>query len=91
MLCLVVCSAIGELCKCLKHMHEYSGTLWEMDKPTDSLNHGFTSAAAVILVKALTGYKGLQDGIPVFGQAVTKEYGITVSFEYENYRKKISI
>ena len=82
---------IEELQKCLHHMYEYSGTLWEKDLPTDSLNHGFTSAAAVILVRALTGYKGLQDGIPVFGQAVTKEYGITVSFEYENYKKEISI
>ena len=82
---------IEELQKCLHHMYEYSGTLWEKDEPTDSLNHGFTSAAAVILVKALTGYKGLQDGIPVFGQAVTKEYGITVSFEYESYKKEISI
>lgn len=81
---------IEELCKCLRHMYEYSGTLWEMDKPTDSLNHGFTSAAAVILIRALTGYKTLENGKPVFGRAAKKNYGVEVSFQYDSYAKKIA-
>lgn len=82
---------VEELHKCLKHMYAYSGTLWEKDAPTDSLSHGFTSAAAVILVKALTGYKGLKDGIPVFGQGAKKKYGAEIIFRYGVYEKSFSV
>lgn len=82
---------VEELHKCLKHMYAYSGTLWEMDLPTDSLCHGFTSAAGVILVKALTGYKGLKDGKPVFGQGAKKKYGVEVDFRYGEYEKIVSV
>ena len=35
------------------HMAELTGTLWEYDKPSHSLNHGFTSFVAAIIKKCI--------------------------------------
>ncbi len=59
-------------------MAEYSGTLWEKVRPTDSLDHGFASCAAVILVRALTGYKGHVNGKAVYGKKAKEDYGVKV-------------
>lgn len=59
-------------------MAEYSGTLWEKVRPTDSLDHGFASCAAVILVRALTGYKGHVNGKAVYGEKAKEDYGVKV-------------
>ncbi len=40
------------------YMAQATGTLWEKDDPYASLNHGFASYAANLLVDYLTGYRG---------------------------------
>jgi alpha-L-rhamnosidase len=35
------------------HMAELTGTLWEYDKPSHSLNHGFTSFVAAIIKRCI--------------------------------------
>lgn len=82
---------VKELVKCMKHMYDTTGTLWEKDAPTNSLSHGFTSIAAVLLVGALTGYKGLSGGIPVFGEGAKEKYGVEVTFCYKQFKKKVSV
>ena len=76
---------IGECDRAIKEcvlrfasMAEYSGTLWEKVRPTDSLDHGFASCAAVILVRALTGYKGHVNGKAVYGEKAKEDYGVKV-------------
>ncbi len=60
-----LCS-LGEYERVIKECEDYfyamaekTGTLWEHDGPTASCNHGFASAAAVILAKCLEGKKGV--------------------------------
>ena len=66
-------------------MAEQNGTLWEMDVDhCISLNHGYNSYAAVMIVKALTG---LQHWIPAERKLVIKpkkpvmEYKVTINTE----------
>ena len=65
-------------------MAEKTGTLWEHDRPSASCNHGFTSVAAVLLLKCALGYKTVIDGKPVFDKDFKKQndYDISVSFDY---------
>ncbi|MBQ2712751.1 MAG: hypothetical protein IJF71_05165 [Clostridia bacterium] len=46
-------------------MAQQTGTLWEHDQPEASCNHGFASAAAVLLYRAVFGYYGFtaEDGV----------------------------
>lgn len=46
---------IDELKEFYYPMAEETGTLWEHEMPSASLNHGFSSCAGVLVVKALTG------------------------------------
>lgn len=59
---------IGEVDRFLKESVEYfsymverTGTLWEMVTPNASCNHGFASVIAVLLLKALAGYKTVKN------------------------------
>ena len=59
---------IGEVDRFLKESVEYfsymverTGTLWEMVTPNASCNHGFASVIAVLLLKALSGYKTVKN------------------------------
>ncbi len=72
--------AIKESIKCFKEKAEYSGTLWENEKPTDSLDHGFASCAAVILVRALTGFRRYENGKAVCEKKAEENYGVKVIF-----------
>lgn len=82
---------IGEydrvITECLEYfakMEERTGTLWELDSPTASCNHGFTSVAAEILLRCAKGFVGVKDGKPVFDPEfkAQKDYGIEVEFNY---------
>lgn len=48
---------IKEIIICFSSMADITGTLWELDRPTASCNHGFASSVAVIMMKSLFGYK----------------------------------
>ena len=65
-------------------MANLTGTLWEHDRPTASCNHGFTSVAAVILLRCLIGYKTVRDGVPVLidGFCAPAGYSAEVEFDY---------
>ena len=75
---------INESLKYFAAMAEKTGTLWEHDRPSASCNHGFTSVAAVLLLKCALGYKTVIDGKPVFDKDFKKQnsYDISVSFDY---------
>ncbi len=47
-------------------MAEHYETLWEMVGPYASCNHGIASYAAYLTVRALTGFKGFENGLPIF-------------------------
>ncbi len=66
------------------NMAEKTGTLWEKDSSTASCNHGFASVAAVLMLRCLTGYRTVADGVPVFDKnfVATKDYGVKVTFSY---------
>lgn len=54
-------SKIAEECEdYFYYMAEATGTLWEKNDPCASLNHGFASYVANLLVDYLTGYRGRQ-------------------------------
>ena len=68
-------------------MAEETGTLWENLDTSASCNHGFASAACVFLLRSLTGYCGVKNGVACFEEGfkgAQKNYGVTVRFEYEN-------
>ncbi len=63
----------GEYSRVLNEMLEYfatmaerTGTLWEHDRPNASCNHGFTSVAAVLMLRCTVGYQTVKDGKPIF-------------------------
>lgn len=43
------------------HMAEQTNTLWEHDSTIASLNHGLSSVAGVLIIKALTGIIDIND------------------------------
>ena len=61
-----------------------TGTLWEHDRPTASCNHGFTSVAAVILLRCTVGYTTVRDGKAVLrdGFQAPDGYKVEVKFNY---------
>ncbi|MBQ2714544.1 MAG: hypothetical protein IJF76_02815 [Clostridia bacterium] len=82
---------IGEsdrvITECLEYfakMEEKTGTLWELDSPTASCNHGFTSVAAEILLRCSKGFVGVKDGKPVFDPnfQAKEDYGVEFEFNY---------
>ncbi len=52
-------------------MAQVTGTLWEKDNLYASLNHGFASYAANLLVDYLTGYRGRQGKKLLFTKPAT--------------------
>lgn len=59
-------------------MSQKTGTLWEHDLAKASCNHGFASAVAVILLRALLGYEGVEDGKLLIKRNRDKDGKITV-------------
>ena len=64
---------IGEYDRVLTERTEYfyamakeTGTLWEYDSTEASCNHGFTSVAAVIILRCALGYLTIRNGKPIF-------------------------
>ena len=47
---------VEEVKKCFSVMADTTGTLWELDRPTASCNHGFASSVSVIMMASLFGY-----------------------------------
>lgn len=69
----------GEIEKALREtkqiysvMAESTGTLWEKVAPSASCNHGIAGYSAYIIVAALTGYRGYENGKPVFSDNYAK-------------------
>lgn len=63
-------------------MSQKTGTLWEHYSPTASCNHGFASVAAVILLCALVGYKGVKNGTPIIEKTTNEDFSVCVAFNY---------
>ena len=61
-----------------------TGTLWEHDKVGIgvSCNHGFASVAAVLFIRALTGYLTTENGKPVFDESfcLDRKFGAKITF-----------
>lgn len=47
-------------------MAEKTNTLWEHDRPKASCNHGIAAFAGVCVIKAITGYQGVKNGVAIF-------------------------
>ena len=47
---------VDEVKKCFSVMADTTGTLWELNRPTASCNHGFASSVSVIMMASLFGY-----------------------------------
>ena len=69
----------GEIEKAIKEtkqiysvMAESTGTLWEKVAPSASCNHGIAGYSAYIIVSALTGYCGYENGKPIFSDHYAK-------------------
>ncbi len=85
MLCLL---KLGENQKLLNEIKELYGsmarktlTLWEHDKPIASLNHGLSSVAGALIIKALTGIEEINERdktIMLFGEGLDMEYNISI-------------
>ena len=54
-------------------MADLTGTLWEMDSVFGSLNHGFASFAANLLVDFMTGFQGVAGKKILFSSPCTEE------------------
>lgn len=83
---------IGEYGRVLDECTDYfakmaaeTGTLWEHDRPTASCNHGFTSVAAVILLRCAVGYVTVKDGEAVLRPDFRAPSGTELSVKF-NYR-----
>ena len=48
---------IEEVKNCFSIMADTTGTLWELNRPTASCNHGFASSVLVVITASLFGYK----------------------------------
>ena len=61
-----------------------TGTLWEHDKVGIgvSCNHGFASVAAVLFIRALTGYLTTENGKPMFDEnfCLERKFGAKITF-----------
>ena len=75
---------ISECLEYFAKMEQKTGTLWELDSPTASCCHGFTSVAAEILLRCVKGFVGVKDGKPVFDPNFKpqKDYGVEFEFNY---------
>ena len=60
--------ALNETKKIYSVMAESTGTLWEKVAPSASCNHGIAGYSAYVIVAALTGYRGYENGKPVFSE-----------------------
>lgn len=80
---------INESLEYFSQMAEKTGTLWENDQATCSCNHGFASVAAVLLLRALTGYVTTENGVPTFGDKIhlLKKYNSTITFVCDDGRE----
>lgn len=67
-------------------MAERTGTLWEHDSPHDSLNHGFASIAANILLDCYCGFGGFdaESGEPVLSEPVADSFSLIAPNEGES-------
>ena len=75
---------ITECLEYFKKMEERTGTLWELDSPTASCCHGFTSVAAEILLRCAIGYKTVKGGKMILDPDFKpqKDYGVKVKYKY---------
>lgn len=75
---------ITECLEYFKKMEERTGTLWELDSPTASCCHGFTSVAAEILLRCAIGYKTVKGGKMILDKDFKpqKDYGVKVKYKY---------
>ncbi len=68
-----------EITDYFKNMVKETGTLWEHDSPKASCNHGFASVVAHLILKCISGYKGVENGNPVFTDLEkAKTYGVEI-------------
>ena len=68
-----------EITDYFKNMVKETGTLWEHDSPKASCNHGFASVVAHLILKCISGYKGVENGKPVFTDLEkAKTYGVEI-------------
>jgi hypothetical protein len=83
---------IRECFSYFSEMAEKTGTLWEMNSPTSSCNHGFASVAAVLLLRCTCGYLTVENDVPVFMKdfSTTEKYGVKANFSYgdKSYEKE---
>ena len=75
---------ITECLEYFKKMEERTGTLWELDSPTASCCHGFTSVAAELLLRCAIGYKTVKGGKMILDENFKpqKDYGVKVKYKY---------
>ncbi len=75
--------AIREVKEYFNHMANTSGTLWEHDSISGSLNHGFASFAGVVIIKSMLGIREID----------TKKKRIIVDFNniYHSASGKIGV
>ena len=60
--------ALNETKRIYSVMAESTGTLWEKVAPSASCNHGIAGYSAYVIVASLTGYRGYENGKPVFSE-----------------------
>ena len=49
-------------------MSERTATLWEHEREKASCNHGIAAFAGVCIIKSITGYSGVKDGVLYFNK-----------------------
>ena len=68
-------------------MAERTETLWEHDKPKASCNHGIAAFAGVCIIKALTGFVGVKDGVVMLKEVQSNiDFDITLPCGSEDIR-----
>ncbi len=82
---------VKEVIKIYGVMAKETGTLWENSLPFASCNHCIASYAAVILLRALTGCKGLENGILTFDDAYCEKYDCDVTLKDKNGSVRVVI
>lgn len=67
------------------HMSDETGTLWEHDSKSASLNHGLSSAAGAFIIKGITGIIGIDEAAQVItlDERTPKTAGYKVSIGLE--------
>lgn len=60
--------ALEELKTIYLNMAERTATLWEHEREKASCNHGIAAFAGVCIIKSITGYSGVKDGVLYFNK-----------------------